>query len=328
MDDLTIVKEDTVRSPQLQDMSVRLTRRRLLLIGTAACLAAERAHAAGQLRWRGRAFGAEATIALPDVPGAARALSATVAELRRLHDVFSLFRPESQLCRLNASGALDGPDPDLTEVLRIAGEVHSATGGAFDPTIQPLWAAHANAAASGRAADDAEIQQALDRCGWRYVQVDGGRISLSRPGMALTLNGIAQGHAADRVARLLRHRGFTDAMVDTGEIAAMGCGPDGAAWQAAIAGPDGILLRRCALSDRAIATSSPSATVLDPAGAVGHILDPRTGRPGGRWRTVSISAPGAALADALSTAFCVMERDRIEATVARFPGVAIEALET
>ena len=88
------------------------------------------------------------------------------------------------------------------------------------------------------------------------------------------------------------------------------------------------MLRRVALSDRAIATSSPSATVLDPEGAVGHILDPRTGRPDGRWRTVSVSAPSAAVADALSTAFCVMERDRIEATVASFPGVVVEALET
>ncbi len=54
------------------------------------------------------------------------------------------------------------------------------------------------------------------------------------------------------------------------------------------------------------ATSAPRGTVFDAAGQVGHILDPRNGRPGGSWRQVTVTASNAALADGLSTAFCLM----------------------
>ncbi|MFD1810237.1 FAD:protein FMN transferase [Gemmobacter lanyuensis] len=57
-----------------------------------------------------------------------------------------------------------------------------------------------------------------------------------------------------------------------------------------------------------MATSAPLGTTFDAAGRVGHILNPLTGLAGAaQWRGVSISAPSAALADALSTAACLME---------------------
>ena len=73
--------------------------------------------------------------------------------------------------------------------------------------------------------------------------------------------------------------------------------------------------RELALRDRALATSAPLGTVLDAAGAVGHIIDPKSGRPAGsQWRQISVSAPLAAVADALSTAACLMpDRAAIEA---------------
>jgi thiamine biosynthesis lipoprotein len=55
-----------------------------------------------------------------------------------------------------------------------------------------------------------------------------------------------------------------------------------------------------------------------------HILDPKGSAP--RWRIAAVSAPQAALADALSTAFCIMERDAIDAALSRFPEARIEAL--
>jgi thiamine biosynthesis lipoprotein len=81
-----------------------------------------------------------------------------------------------------------------------------------------------------------------------------------------------------------------------------------------------------ALSDRALATSAPLATLLDAERGVGHILDPRTGEPAARWRLASVSAPHAALADALSTAFCLMDRRTIDAALARHPDAALESL--
>ena len=250
--------------------------------------------------WRGIALGASARIAL-DHPDAPRLIDAARAEIARLERVFSLYRADSELMRLNTTGRLDAPSLDLVTCLALCDRMHRATGGAFDPTVQPLWDLYARAATENRPAGDDEIAAALARTGWGGVTIDSARIGL-RPGMALTLNGIAQGFIADRVADLLRAQGVENVLIDTGEIAAIGLDPQGAAWPVRI--QDG---KELGLRDRALATSAPLGTVLDAAGTVGHIIDPASGRPAGsQWRQVSVSARLAAVADALSTAACLM----------------------
>jgi thiamine biosynthesis lipoprotein len=153
------------------------------------------------------------------------------------------------------------------------------------------------------------------------VRISEAEIALE-PGMQLTFNGIAQGHAADEVASLLKSEGFTNVLIDTGEIAALGARPDGAAWQAAITLPDGREIRRAALSNMALAVSSPSGTLI--GGSKAHIINPMGGAP--LWRIAAVSAPRAALADALSTAFCLMPRQAVEAALERFPAARLESL--
>ncbi|RCW79637.1 FAD:protein FMN transferase [Paracoccus lutimaris] len=290
-----------------------MKRRRFLTI-TAGLLAASATgisaaiSAAPMQEWRGIALGASARIALAH-PDAARLIDAARAEIVRLERVFSLYRADSELMRLNASGRLEAPSLDLVTCLGLCDRMHQATKGAFDPSVQPLWDLHARAASEGRLPQPGEIATARARIGWQGLRLDSARIEM-RPGMALTLNGVAQGFIADRVAALLRGHGVENVLIDTGEIAALGQGPDGKAWPVTIR--DG---RELALRDRALATSAPLGTVLDAAGTVGHIFDPASGRPaGGQWRQISVSARSAAVADALSTAACLMpDRAAIEA---------------
>ena len=300
-----------------------MNRRRFLTI-TAACAIALPLHAqVPKLRqWHGAALGSAATIAL-DHPDADRLIGLALAEIDRLEGIFSLYRPASALARLNRDGRLDSPPFELLDCLSLCGRVHQASGGRFDPTIQPLWQAHAEAWAQGRAPDPARLAQARARTGWDAVSVQPEAIRLARPGMALTLNGVAQGVIADRVADLLRAEGLSDVLVDTGEIAARGHTPEGRGWPVALTGG-----QRLTLSDRALASSAPRGTVFDAAGMQGHILDPDTGQPvRGAFEAVSISAPRAGLADALSTAACLAaDGAQVAALVARFPGARIEAL--
>ncbi|MDT8343807.1 MAG: FAD:protein FMN transferase [Thermohalobaculum sp.] len=305
------------------------TRRRVLTIAAALAALPRTALAAAPVhRWRGTALGAEASLTLVGVDGPrAEALARGVeAEIARLEDIFSLYRPGSALSRLNRDGHLAAPPAELVALLSLCGALNGATGGAFDPTVQPLWAAHAGAAAEGRTATAAEIAAARALTGWAGVGIDPARIALARPGMALTLNGIAQGAIADRVADLLAAQGLTDVLVDMGEIVGLGHRPDGTPWQAGIIDPEGALMGRAGLSGRALATSAPMGTVLDPAGRVGHIFDPRTGAAAAGWRVVSVSAPRAALADGLSTAFALMARPAIDAALGASPGAALELL--
>jgi len=302
------------------------TRRRFLTILAGAGLAGAApgampgpaASAPEPVRWRGVALGAEATIALAH-PQAPRLIAAARAEIARLEAVFSLYRPDSALSRLNRDGAIAAPPLDLVALLGLARRVHRATAGAFDPTVQPLWRLHATHAVEGTMPAPDEIDAARALVGLDAVAVSPARIALARPGMALTLNGIAQGYIADRVGALLAAEGLPGALIETGEIRALGTRPDGSPWPVGLADGAGGVARRIDLADRAVATSAPEGTLLDHAGKVGHILDPRTGRPGGRWRSVSVTAGRAGVADALSTGFCLMSRAAIEAALAQFP---------
>ncbi len=292
-----------------------VTRRRFLTIAAAMTVAGGPLRAE-PLRMTGVAMGAAASVII-DHPEAERIAARVWAEVARLEEVFSLYRPGSALARLNAAGVIDAPPFELVECLSLAGAVHGATGGAFDPTVQPVWAALAEAAVRGEAAD---LTVVLPLVGWEGVRVEGDRVTLDRPGMALTLNGIAQGYVADRVAGMLASEGLDDILIDMGEIRALGGDPRGGDWQARVAGGPEVALR-----DRALATSAPLGTVLDAAGRVGHILDPRTGATAAAWRQVSVTATQAALADALSTAFCLMDRPGIDRALGRFRDVAVVA---
>ena len=299
-----------------------ITRRRLIAISAAMALlpAAARAASGTARRWPGQAHGARASIRL-DHPAGAAIAARVLGEIDRLEDILSLYRPESALARLNREGHLAAPPFELLDCLSLAGAVHRASGGRFDPTVQPLWALWAEAAARGSRPDEKAVGAARAITGWDKVELDAAAITL-RPGMALTLNGIGQGYVADRVAALLEAEGLADILIDTGELRALGGKPDGGEWPVRLETGE-----RLALRQRALATSAPLGTTFDQAGQDGHILDPATGRPApAEWRAVSISAPSAAIADALATAACLMpDGAAISAMTGHFAGARLEA---
>ena len=298
------------------DITPRITRRRFLTLSAAAALALP-GRSTTRHDWRGTALGAEARLTLSGASDRqARHIFARVAAtLAGIEAQFSLYR-DSALTRLNRDGHLAHPAPEVRELFALAGQIHTATGGLFDPSVQPLWLALATGG-------DPAAARAL--VGWSRVRMTSQEIRLD-PGMALTFNGIAQGHAADRIAGLMRDEGLTDVLIDMGEVRALGRRPDGAAWAAQIAGPDGSPLAALALTDRALATSSPLGTRIGPGPGpgIGHILHPQGLPP--RWQTVSVSAPLAAIADALSTAACLMDRAAIDRALAACPGARLEHL--
>ncbi|MCB1399623.1 MAG: FAD:protein FMN transferase [Rhodobacteraceae bacterium] len=297
-----------------------LNRRRFLTIAAAASVAPLGARAADIHVETGIALGAKVTLRLAH-PEARVFAARAMAEIRRLEAIFSLYQPGSALVRLNREGRLDAPPAELLECLSLADAVHRGSGGAFDPTVQPLWQAYAEAAQNGTKLTPATRAAALERTGWGGVQRSAGAIAL-RPGMALTLNGIAQGLIADRVANLLRAEGLESVLIDTGEMAALDGPPQGGAWHVALQQGGAV-----ELANRALATSAPLGMTFAGDGRTSHILDPRSGRPAAAaWRGITISAPRAALADALSTAGCLLStRDEIARMCDGFAGVVLES---
>ncbi len=312
-----------------------LPRRRFLTIA-ASCgalgPAAMAMSAPAPLVWRGIALGALASmqIAHPDRAQAERLLQQSLAEIERLEAIFSLHRPDSALSRLNAAGELAAPPAELLELLDFSLELARASGGAFDPSVQPLFALYlrhfGNADAAANGPSPAAITQALAAVDHGAIELGRDAIRLRRPGAALTLNGVAQGYITDRVAALLRAGGLDNVLLDLGEGRAMGRHADGRPWRAAIADPadPARTLLELALGDGAgqwpaLATSGGYGMRFGADPGLHHLLDPRTGRSANHYASVSVAAPNATLADGLSTALTVLPPPRAAALLARYP---------
>lgn len=310
-----------------------VTRRRALTIlaaaGACATAAGRAAAFAGGDRnweWRGVAMGSDARLVFAGVDAAtARAAAAAAeAEIERLEAALSLYRDDSQIRRLNRDGTLAAPSGDLARAVRLACDIAAATGGLFDPTVQALWESYADWFAADPAAGvppRSRIAAARAAVDWRCVSVAPDRVTLG-PGQRITLNGLGQGYVTDRVAELLRARGFTHVLVDLGEQRALGPQPDGAPWQ--IARADVAPIR---LASGALATSEGRGCILGAAGAVHHLFDPRTGASAQHWRRLTVQHASAAVADGLSTALSIADHRQLPAIVRTMTGVRVWATD-
>ena len=198
-----------------------LTRRRMIAIvaataGSAFLSGGRRAWAGEAVRWRGSALGAQVSIDIfhPDREEAERIVQFCLAEVRRLERQFSLYRADSAICALNRSGILVAPEPDMVALLKASLQFSDLTDGAFDPTVQPLWQLYAEHFSSEKPDPDGppaeRLTDALAKVGRSGLRVSDARVSLVRHGAAITLNGIAQGYATDRVVDVLRTRRRTE----------------------------------------------------------------------------------------------------------------------
>ena len=210
----------------------------------------------------GRALGTEIAITAfhADPKMAEKAIAGAFAAIDEVEQVMSLYRPDSQLSQLNRSGSLAHPDPRLVQVLERAAELSVQSDGAFDVTVQPLWVSYEEAALNNTLPSEAAIA-AVD---WRMVSVSTETLSFRQPGMAITLNGIAQGLAADAARQALRDHGVEHALIDSGEIGAIGTHADKDHWSIGIKDPrtTADLLGVAALRDRCLATSGDYETTF------------------------------------------------------------------
>ncbi len=318
-----------------------ITRRRTLgfIAGVAGlALAGGAAAKPSPIRWQGSALGARAQLVFYGLgeSEAQRLIALSLAEVQRLERIFSLYRADSALVRLNREGQVSNPPLDLVALLDRARFWSDWSEGAFDVTVQPLWRVYRNhfAADAASPSDPSEraIEIARSLVDYRALAIDNRCIALLRPGMAVTLNGIAQGYIADRVADLLRREGMEQVLVDMGELRALGSAPGAVPWRVGLAepAPDGGTGKVLDIVDRAVATSAPAGTTFEPSGRFHHLLNPASGRPSQGLRSVSVVSKSAGDADALSTALAAgsvagIRRDDLPASIDRIlvDGLAI-----
>src|SRR5262252_4735951 len=317
------------------DQHTHPTRRRAIRILAAAAgvpllIAAVRASAPrGQFHtWQGDVLGAWSELSLwhADAAFAQRTIRKVRQEIERYERIFSLYRPDSEVARLNAAGRLAQPSSELRALIDESQRMAALSGGAFDISVQPLWRLY-EAHFWSRSEVQADIatrarEVARDLVDFRRIETGVGSIGFTRSGMAITLNSLAQGYVTDAIADLLRQEGFESAVVDLGEFRTLGRHPDGRPWRIGIrnATAAGGIARTVELEDMALAVSGGYGTTFEPTGRFHHIFDPHTGASANTVVGVAVIGPRATAANGLATALCVAGEAQAPALLSAYPG--------
>jgi thiamine biosynthesis lipoprotein len=253
-------------------------------------------------------------------PAALRAAGEeAVAEIERLEDQLSLYRPSSEIAGLNARAA-SGPvrvSPTLFALLQHAQQLHRETSGAFDITIAPLVRCWGFMGGSGQKPSPEKVAEARANVGMDFICLDLDKLTVrfSRPGVMLDLGAIGKGYAIERAAEVLRDAGVTSALLHggTSTVYALGHPPGAEFWQVALDQPPAALgapptpLPPVRLKDEAMSVSAIWGRSFQAEGKLfGHILDPRTGEPAQSAVLAAVVLPSATETDALSTALLLL----------------------
>ncbi|HJX26420.1 MAG TPA: FAD:protein FMN transferase [Thermoanaerobaculia bacterium] len=259
-----------------------------------------------------------------------RAVSALEAAEARL----STWRDDSELARLNQAPA-GSPvvlSEDLADNLAAARQCWNQTDGAFDPTVGPLVRAW-GLREGGRLPEDDELRSALTATGLDGLRLDGRTAVREEPGLILEEGGFGKGAGlAEALAVLAEIPGVRRATLDLGGQVALlsrAGDPAGSDWTVPVADPRRRDREVIALTvDRgSVSTSGNSERGIEVEGRrIGHLLDPRTGRPAPDFGSLTVWTADPLAADCLSTGLYVMGPEAALDWAAAHPGVEVLAL--
>jgi len=239
-------------------------------------------------------------------PLAERAIEAAIAEVRRIEQKYSRYRPDSIVTLVNGragSGQATELDTETCDLIDFAVAAHAASGGGFDLTtgvLRRAWDFRA-----GCLPDPGALAELMPLVGWQQVAWQRPVLQLPRAGMELDFGGIGKEYAVDRAATLLAEAGIGAALVNLGgDLRAVGRRADGEPWRLGIAHPreTGKVLAGIALHEGALATSGDYERFFEIDGQrYCHILDPRSGWPAQGWQSISVVAPAGLAAGTITT---------------------------
>jgi thiamine biosynthesis lipoprotein len=255
----------------------------------------------------------------------------TFDRMKEIEATMSIYSPTSELSRFNAQAGkgLMTTGEHLTKMLGMARVYGALSHGAFDVTVGPVvkaWGFSGGKKPETLPAEDL-LKEKMALVGYSKIVVAGERCGLDRTGMVVDFGGLAKGYAVDVSCRDLIRQGAKDFVVNlAGNMRCYGKPESGRAWRVGVRDPfqAGATIGTIELSDgMAVATSGNYERFVEIEGKrYAHIIDPRTGWPVTGMAGVTVVAPSAAAADAMSTALFVLGPDEGNKVLAFFTNCA------
>jgi thiamine biosynthesis lipoprotein len=252
------------------------------------------------------------------------AIDAVMAEMRRIDDLMSHYKPESQLSQINARAAQEPVqvDAELFDLIKLSTHYSIITEGAFDITYASVG--HLYDYPHHVKPTEEQIKAALPGVNWRNMLLDPVHhtVRFEHPGMRIDLGGIGKGYAVDRCIAILQARGFQHALVNAGGDSRIIGDRMGRPWVVGIRNPDdkNKVVTRIPIVNSAMSTSGDYERYFDEGGVrYHHIIDPRTGHSASKVRSATILGPTATETDGMSKTAFVLGPEKALEIINRMP---------
>jgi thiamine biosynthesis lipoprotein len=251
-------------------------------------------------------------------------IDAVMDEMRRIDNLMSHYKPESQLSQINARGAQEPVqvDAELFDLIKLSTHYSEITEGAFDITYASVG--HLYDYPHHIRPTEEQIKAALPAVNWRNMLLDPVHhtVKFEHPGMRIDLGGIGKGYAVDRGIIILQGMGFKHALVTAGGDSRIIGDRLGRPWVVGIRNPDdkNKVVTRIPLVDSAMSTSGDYERFFDENGIrYHHIIDPRTGHSASKVRSATILGPTATQTDGMSKTAFVLGPEKALEIINRMP---------
>jgi len=253
-------------------------------------------------------------------------------EIKRIEDLLSKYKANSEISRLNKIGKLK-VSPDTFYIIKKSKEFWQASNGAFDITVAPLIDLWGFTDKNYFVPNDRKIKNVISLIGTNKIILNDkdNMIEFSVSGMKIDLGGIAKGYALDCAVAKLKEKGINSCLINAGgQIYCLG-DKFGKPWKIAVRDPrrekfSGYL----ELKDKAVATSGDyEQYFMKNNKRYSHIIDPKTGYPADSGViSVTVIAPDGLTADALATSIFVLGKEKGEMLAKKFPATEVKIIET
>ncbi len=256
----------------------------------------------------------EITVVTPDKAQADAWTDMAIGEITRIEKMISSWDPASETSEVNRQAGIRPVrvSPELFELIRRSIGLSRLTDGAFDISYASMDRVWKFDGTMTEMPSEQEIKASIAKVGYAKIQLDQAAqtVFLTEEGMKIGFGAIGKGYAADQAKALLIREGVPGGIINaSGDMSVWGTNPDGQPWQVAITNPMDKTrsFGSFPIENGAVVTSGDYEKNVSFGGRrYSHIIDPRTGYPASGIISVSVFAPKAELADALSTAVFVM----------------------
>ncbi|MDV3547047.1 FAD:protein FMN transferase [Elizabethkingia anophelis] len=254
------------------------------------------------------------TLVDKDSISAERNIDKAVAEITRIENLISEWRPETQISQVNQNAGIKPikVDREVFDLTKKGLYFSKLTDGAFDISIVAMDKIWKFDDSMDELPSEQAIKESVRNVGYRNIILDStnSTIFLRNPGMKIGFGSIGKGYAADKTRDLMKSMGVKAGIIDaSGDISTWGTQPDGKPWAIGINNPfnDHKMATILYFKENSVTTSGSYEKYAEIHGKrYSHIMNPKTGYPSTGLTSVTITGPNATMANGFSTSVMVL----------------------